>query len=339
MNRKLFSEKSGETPYCEAVPATLASCRVPGEPFTAASWDCGDALYQEFDWGVRIRYTNHLLQEDDKLRITEERPQLALQFILGNSFYGDWQGLGKRIDHEASYNMYYLPSLDVSLDIKKGTRLYSKVELQYPLAQLKQLAPYFPQLEKFLEGVDQGNPTLLHVSNQVADSDMLSGVRQILHNVYTLPVKKIHAEAKSMSTLINALDAFSKSKPSSPPRLTHYEAEQVYQAKDHLLENIDTPISLAGLASKVGTNKFKLNVGFKEVYGVTVFDFYLNARMQKAQFLLLDTNDSIETIAYLTGYNDLYSFSKAFKKYFGASPRQYRARPFFFTLNQMNHLS
>jgi len=338
MNRKLFSEKSGEPPYCETVPATLATCRVAGEPFTAATWECGDALYQEFDWGVRIRYTNYLLGEDDRLRITEERPQLALQFILGNSFYGDWQGLGKRIDHEASYNMYYLPSLDLSLDVKKGTRLYTKIEMQYPLAQLKLLAPYFPLLENFLEQVDQGNPTLLHTSNQVASSEMLTGVRQIVHNPYSAGVKKIHAEAKSMSTLINALEAFNQNKPSSPPRLTHYEAEQVYQAKDHLLENIDTPISLANLASLVGTNKFKLNVGFKEVYGVTVFDFYLNARMEKAQFLLLETNDSIETIAYLTGYNDLYSFSKAFKKYFGASPRHYRARPFFVKLNQ-THLS
>lgn len=336
MNRKLFSERKGEIPYCGIVPASLTNYSVSEEPASAAAWECGDTLYQEFDWGVGIRYTNYLMGEDDRVRVTAERPQLALQFIIGNSFYTDWQGLGKRIDHEASFNMYYVPFLDQTVDLKKSRRLYRKIELQYPLAQLKELAPYFPLMEKFLEQVDQGNPTLLHSSNQVASSEMLTGVRQILHNAYTPPVKKIHTQAKSMSTLIYAMEAFNKCKPGVPPRLTHYEAEQVYQAKDHLLDNIDTPISLANLASLVGTNKFKLNVGFKEVYGVTVFDFYLNARMEKAQFLLLDSDDSIETIAYLTGYNDLYSFSRAFKKYFGASPRQYRARPFFVTMNQSN---
>jgi AraC family transcriptional activator of pyochelin receptor len=337
MNRKLISEKSGEISCAEILPDSLAGYRVPGEPFSAAAWECGDILFQEMNWEVHIRYTNYLLQEDDRIRIIDDRPLLALQFILSNSFYGDWQGLGKRIDHEASFNLFYVPSLEQSLEGCKGTRVYSKVEFQFPLHQLKLLAPHFPLLEQLLEQMDKGNPALLHKSNQVASSEMLTGVRQILHNPYSSGIKKIYAEAKGMGLLINALDAFNKNKPAPPPRLTHFEAEQVYQAKDLLLEHIDSPFSLFGLATQVGTSKFKLNNGFKEIYGVTVFDFLLNARMEKAQFLLLETHHTIESIAYLTGYNDPYSFSRAFKKYFGTSPKHYRARPFFFMLHSNNN--
>ena len=336
MNRKLISNKSGEISYAEMVPDTLGAYRVVGEPFYGATWECGDSLFQEMDWDVNIRYANYRLQEDDRIRIIDDRPLLALQFILGNSFYGDWEGLGPRIDHEASFNLFYVPSLEQSLEGCKGDRVYSKVEFQFPLPQLRLLAPYFPLLEKLLDQMDRGYPALLHRSNQVASSEMLTGVRQILHNPYSIGIKKIYAEAKGMGLLINALDAFNKNKHAPPPRLTHFEAEQVYQAKDLLLEHIDNPFSLNGLANQVGTSKFKLNNGFKEIYGVTVFDFLLNARMEKAQFLLLETHHTIETIAYLTGYNDSYSFSRAFKKYFGASPKHYRDRPFFFMLHN-NH--
>jgi AraC-like DNA-binding protein len=329
MNRKLISELSGEISYAEILPGELAGYQVPGEPYSVAVWENGTSLYQEIDWGIHIRYTNYMMQDDDRLHIIDDRPLLALQFILGNSFYGDWRDLGRRIDHEASFNFFYVPGLDQSLDGWKGERAYSKVEFLFPIHQLMLLAPHFPMLEQLLERAEQGKPTLMNSSNQIASSDMLAGVRQILHNSYSRDVKILYAEAKGMTTLINALEAFNRNKnPVNTPRLAHYEAEQVYQAKDILLENMDCNFTLASLATEVGANKFRLNNGFKEIYGVSVFDFLLNARMEKAQFLLVDTRHSMDTIAWLTGYSDAYSFSRAFKRYFGVSPRRYRARPF-----------
>ncbi|HEX9509829.1 MAG TPA: AraC family transcriptional regulator [Puia sp.] len=331
MNRKLFSEKSGEISYNEIMPAPLDGYEVPFEPYSSAMWDGGYTLFQDLDWPVRILYSNYQLEEDDRLRIIDDRPFMALQFILGNSFYGDWEGLGRRIDHEASFNFFYLPHLEQTLEGYKADRVYSKIELQYPLDELALFAPYFPMLERLLEQAEQGKPALLHNTNQIASSELILGVRHILYNAFHHEVKPIYAQAKGVSILVDALEAFDKSKMSSPlSLLTHYEVEQVYQAKDILLDNMDTPVSLTELSTMVGTNKFKLNSGFKEVYGVTVFDFLLNARMEKARHLLIDTHTSIEAIAFLTGYSDVFGFSRAFKKYYGTSPRYYRARPLYF---------
>src|SRR5258708_14260136 len=103
--------------------------------------------------------------------------------------------------------------------------------------------------------------------------------------------------------------------------LTHYEVEQVYQAKDILLDNMDTPVSLTELSTMAGTNNFKINSGFKEGYGVTVFDFLLNARMEKDRHLLIDTHTRIEAIAFLTGYSDVFGFPMAFNESYGTSTR------------------
>lgn len=337
MNRKLISERSGEISCSEILPHPLAIYQVPDEPLSASVWESGSAFIQEIDWGVHIRYTSYMMEDDDRLHIIDDRPLLALQFILSNSFYGDWRDLGRRIDHEASFNFFYVPSLEQSLDGWKGERVYSKVEFLFPIHQLMLLVPSFPMLGELLKQAEQGIPALMHSSNQIASSEMLAGVRQILHNSYARGVKVMYAEAKGMTTLINALEAFNRNKnPVNSPRITHYEAEQVYQAKDILLENMDCNFSLASLATEVGANKFRLNNGFKEIYGVTVFDFLLNARMEKSQFLLVETRHSMETIAWLTGYSDAYSFSRAFKRYFGVSPGRYRARPFLSILRKDN---
>src|SRR5882757_6779002 len=104
MNRKLFSEKFGEIPPAEIIPAPLDGYEVPLEPYDSAIWEGGYYFFQDLDWPVRVRYSNYQLEQDDQLRIVEDEPFMGLQFILGNSFYGDWEGVGRRIDHEASFN-------------------------------------------------------------------------------------------------------------------------------------------------------------------------------------------------------------------------------------------
>ena len=47
-------------------------------------------------------------------------------------------------------------------------------------------------------------------------------------------------------------------------------------------------------------------------------------RMEKAAEMLLQTHHDINLIAKSTGYDDLFCFSKAFKKHYGVSPSGYR---------------
>jgi len=327
MNRNLFSEKSGSIAYDDVLPGNLAHYQLPEEPYTSACWEGGDFLEHELNGEVRIRYSNYRVQDEDRLRIVEDRPVLALQFILTNSFYGDWADLGRRVDHEASFNFFYVPRLEQTLEAK-GTRAYRKVEIQYPPDQLRSIAEHFPMLEKLLERAEQGLPTLLHTTNQIATSDMYDCVEQILRNDFSRKAKRMYEEVKSTGLLIQALEFFDSNRQPSPPlKLTPAEVEQVYRAKEFLLNRITMPPTLTEIAEEVGSNKFKINNGFREVYGVTVFDFFLNARMDQAKHFLLNSDEDMDTIAWLIGYADEKSFSKAFQKYYGPTPEYYRASP------------
>jgi AraC-like DNA-binding protein len=74
----------------------------------------------------------------------------------------------------------------------------------------------------------------------------------------------------------------------------------------------------------VGLNRTKLQYGFKQVFGVSIYDFQLQKKMEKAKALLRKTEKSIKEIARLCDYKSTSSFSQAFKKATGVSPLPWR---------------
>jgi AraC-like DNA-binding protein len=104
-----------------------------------------------------------------------------------------------------------------------------------------------------------------------------------------------------------------------------YEREKLYQAKEILSQNLDTPPSLAELARQIGLNTFKLKKEFKEFFGVPVFKYLQNERMTKAHDLIRSKNATVQEAAWHVGYDSLSSFSNAFHKKFGFRPSEIKA--------------
>ena len=53
--------------------------------------------------------------------------------------------------------------------------------------------------------------------------------------------------------------------------------------------------------------------------------YLLAFRMEKARSLLADASTSVKEVARLVGYRDAFSFSKAFHRFTGKSPSEYRS--------------
>lgn len=63
---------------------------------------------------------------------------------------------------------------------------------------------------------------------------------------------------------------------------------------------------------------------FKEVTGQTIKEYQSTLRLRKAEQLLKETNKSITEIAQLTGFSDVFYFSKIFHRKKGCPPGEYR---------------
>jgi AraC-like DNA-binding protein len=119
---------------------------------------------------------------------------------------------------------------------------------------------------------------------------------------------------------------FSDKKPDteSCPFLNDEETvRKIKYAKGHLLKNMETPPTIKELAKASGLNEYQLKVGFKEIYGDTVFGFLLSHRLDHARVLLDSAKLQVNEVAYQIGYSNPSHFIAAFKKKFGITPKKY----------------
>ena len=70
---------------------------------------------------------------------------------------------------------------------------------------------------------------------------------------------------------------------------------------------------------------------FKKQTGVTFSQYRLKLRMEKARDLLNDPERRVSDVAFEAGFESIPYFNRAFRRRFGCSPSEFRAR-----LNERN---
>ncbi len=101
---------------------------------------------------------------------------------------------------------------------------------------------------------------------------------------------------------------------------------KVHDARKLLGENLDKELTLEALSKKVRLNRTTLQRVFKQMYGVTVYEYRTHVRMQEAKNLLLDDGLSVTDIAGRCGYANSSKFAACFKKVTGFTPGEWRRR-------------
>ena len=98
------------------------------------------------------------------------------------------------------------------------------------------------------------------------------------------------------------------------------DKEKLYAVKEFIAASYLEPLSLQLLTRQFGLNEFKLKKGYKYFFQTTVFGDIHRLRMQQARQLLTERMMNVTEVAYHIGYNNLSSFSHAFRKVFGVNP-------------------
>jgi AraC-like DNA-binding protein len=83
--------------------------------------------------------------------------------------------------------------------------------------------------------------------------------------------------------------------------------------------------SLGTLAREAAMSPYHFLRVFRQVVGMTPHQFRLHTRLQRAAIRLRQSDETISTIAFDAGFNDLSTFNRRFRSIMGASPRAYRA--------------
>lgn len=106
-------------------------------------------------------------------------------------------------------------------------------------------------------------------------------------------------------------------------KLINYPEQQLSKVLFYIAEHIKENITVQDLSSLSGYNEQYFIRLFKQTIGLTPYHYIVSFRLKEAK-RLLRTDIPVTQVANMTGYNDVKSFSRAFKSNFGISPSGYR---------------
>ncbi len=98
---------------------------------------------------------------------------------------------------------------------------------------------------------------------------------------------------------------------------------KIKKAKEIVIANMAEPPGLQELADQVGLNLKKLKMGFKQIYGDTVYGFLFDYKMDCARKLLDSGSYNVNEVGLKIGYSTGSHFIAAFKKKFATTPKKY----------------
>lgn len=92
-------------------------------------------------------------------------------------------------------------------------------------------------------------------------------------------------------------------------------------------ENLEEPLSCAALAKQVGLSTRQLERLFRKYMNNAPTRYYLELRLKRSRYLLLQTSLPVLSIALAAGFVSASHFSKCYREFFKYTPSQERASP------------
>ena len=147
---------------------------------------------------------------------------------------------------------------------------------------------------------------------------------QLFHYNLNPSIKNLYYKAKGYELLSLYFNRTEDPNAEQCPFLIDEEnVLKIKKAKEIMISNMAEPPGLEELSEQVGLSLKKLKMGFKQIYGDTVYGFLFDYKMDYARQLLDSGSYNVNEVGLKIGYSTGSHFIAAFKKKFGTTPKKY----------------
>lgn len=311
--------------FSPGLPEHFANFKLQGsKAFHAHSENYGDLIFQQIADNNYTAWISHfILTRPADFKTTSNVTDLLMHYTLkGNVCYV--------IDNKESLTGEHQLNIVVSGKLKHIMRFkepgtYSFINVHIPINSLLEFTDSFPVIKLFLKKMEEGNTVTLLENNIIAHERLRNIVHDFTESRLSHTGGEKYREQKITELIFESLDMLSRylTDTSGLSAADHERGEKI---EGHLLKSLQlpSPPTLRQLARIAGTNEKKLESIFKVRHGMTVYDYFLHARMMIIYRKLTETEMPLQDLAEEFGYTDYSSFSYAVKKRFSHSPRELR---------------
>ncbi|WP_312923623.1 helix-turn-helix transcriptional regulator [Stutzerimonas nitrititolerans] len=137
-------------------------------------------------------------------------------------------------------------------------------------------------------------------------------------------LERLYLESRALDITCEALVSLGDTLPSGD--LRPHEHQRVQRLVELLDSGVADDWTQERIAREMGVNATTLQRQFRALHGMTLFEYQRTRRLLQARQALERDGVSVNEAAWLAGYNSPANFATAFKRQFGISPKQVRAR-------------
>lgn len=215
----------------------------------------------------------------------------------------------------------------------KKYQQYAGIEVFIEIDYLNNLKKSFPSLEILLSM--PVNNALLYLPLNV--SDTLRNLMARIKNKSLTPLLLEAAMMTCLGHLVHDLKVYDqgaleerflanavKKNSNKNSVLSGVDFQIIRAARDMFRDNLHNPPTIDNICQELYISEQKLTSGFKELYQMTIGNYFKDLRLSEAANLLSTTDLSIEEISLRVGYSHASNLSKAFKQKYKRTPLKYR---------------
>lgn len=154
-------------------------------------------------------------------------------------------------------------------------------------------------------------------------------IYQLLNNCFTechdhQPAYDMFIKANLLTILANLARHYHADINNQAFSIKYEHVKHLESSMNYILTHLEEDLQLDDLAREANMSRSYYSTMFKKLNGISVWNYIINQRIAKAQYMLEQSLVPIIEISEKCGFNNLSNFNRAFKKITGKTPHEYR---------------
>ncbi|WP_313806145.1 AraC family transcriptional regulator [Flavobacterium sp.] len=269
---------------------------------------------------ILLRFQN---DSDDTVRFERQVHTGLIQFHFG------LKGDAKFIFNQGNYALelkeeksllLYNPQKELPLQMEIAPKSW----VITVLVSIKKFHGLFSEQAEHIPFLSDENKDKKYYGEENISPSMAIVLNQMFHYSLNPSIKNMYYKGKGYELLSLFFNRNEDPNAEQCPFLIDEEnVQKLKKAKEIVIANMAEPPGLQELADEVGLTLKKLKMGFKQIYGDTVYGFLFDYKMEHARRLLDSGSYNVNEVGLKIGYSTASHFIAAFKKKFGTTPKKY----------------
>ena len=216
--------------------------------------------------------------------------------------------------------LFYNPQKELPLDLDLGPNCW----VISVIISIQKFHSLFSNDANHIPFLSEENKDRKYYNEGDISPSMAIVLSQLFHYNLNPQIKNLYYKGKGYELLSLYFNRSEDPNAEQCPFLIDEEnVLKIRKAKEIIITNMAEPPGLEELSEKVGLSLKKLKMGFKQIYGDTVYGYLFDYKMDYARQLLDSGSYNVNEVGLKIGYSTGSHFIAAFKKKFATTPKKY----------------